>query len=94
MSKIKKYCEGLDCAICDEKEPCIYKIANELEEKLLRKEQECERLKESIEENSYRYAELDADYDQLKAENKHLNDLLNQALKELEQSREAIEKIK
>jgi hypothetical protein len=32
--------------------------------------------------------------DQLKAENKHLNDLLNQALKELEQSREAIEKIK
>lgn len=32
--------------------------------------------------------------DQLKADNKHLNNLLNQALKELEQSREAIEKIK
>jgi methionine synthase II (cobalamin-independent) len=31
---------------------------------------------------------------ELKADNKHLNDLLNQALKELEQSREAIEKIK
>ena len=32
--------------------------------------------------------------EELKAENKHLNDLLNQALKELEQSREVIEKIK
>ena len=32
--------------------------------------------------------------DQLKADNKHLNDLLNQALKELEQSREAIKKVK
>ena len=31
---------------------------------------------------------------ELKADNKHLNDLLNQALKELEQSREAFEKIK
>ena len=31
---------------------------------------------------------------ELKAENKHLNGLLDQALKELEQSREAIEKIK
>ena len=48
--QIKKYCEGL-CALCDEfgiynEEPCIYKIANELEEKLLRKEQECEELKQ------------------------------------------------
>ena len=41
----KKYCEGIDCAWCDEKEPCIYKIANELEDKLTAKEQECERLK-------------------------------------------------
>ena len=44
-NEIKKYCEGLDCGICDEKEPCIYKIANELEEQLKRKEQECEELK-------------------------------------------------
>lgn len=45
MDKPKRYCEGIDCAWCDEKEPCIYKIANDLEEKLLRKEQECEKLK-------------------------------------------------
>lgn len=44
--KVKRYCEGLDCAICDEKEPCIYKIANELEEKLQAKEQECKGLEE------------------------------------------------
>lgn len=47
--QIKKYCDGLDCAICNEKEPCIYKIANELEEKLSAKEQECERFKEYFE---------------------------------------------
>ena len=46
--KEKRYCEGIDCAWCSEKEPCIYKIANELEEKLLRKEQECEELKKTI----------------------------------------------
>ncbi len=44
--QIKKYCDGLDCAICNEKEPCIYKIANELEEKLQAKEQECKGLEE------------------------------------------------
>lgn len=44
MDKPKRYCEGIDCAWCDEKEPCIYKIANDLEEKLLRKEQECKGL--------------------------------------------------
>lgn len=28
----KRYCEGIDCAWCQEKsEPCIYKVANELE---------------------------------------------------------------
>ena len=48
MDKSKRYCEGIDCAWCNEQEPCIYKIANELEEKLLRKEQECERLKEEV----------------------------------------------
>ena len=44
MDKSKRYCEGIDCAWCNEKEPCIYKIANELEEKLLRKTQECNKL--------------------------------------------------
>jgi hypothetical protein len=47
-NEIKKYCEGLDCAICDEKEPCIYKIANELQEQLKAKEQECEELNEEL----------------------------------------------
>lgn len=43
--EIRKYCEGLDCAFCAEKEPCIYRIANRLEEQLKAKEQECEELK-------------------------------------------------
>ena len=38
--------------------------------------------------------EVQAQLDQLKSDNKHLNDLLDQALKELEEHREAIEKIK
>lgn len=46
--KKKIHCEGIDCAWCGEKEPCIYKIANELEEKFLRKTQECEELKKTI----------------------------------------------
>ena len=50
--KPKKYCDGIDCAFCSEKEPCIYKIANRLESELKRKEQECEELKEEI--NQYK----------------------------------------
>lgn len=50
MDKPKRYCEGIDCAWCNEKEPCIYKIANELEEKLLRKEKECEKLEQALTE--------------------------------------------
>lgn len=26
--KIKRYCEGIDCAWCNQEEPCIYRIAN------------------------------------------------------------------
>ena len=48
MSKIRKYCEGIDCAWCNEKEPCIYKIANELEDKLTAKEQSEEKLVKQI----------------------------------------------
>lgn len=25
---VEKYCEGIACQYCSEKEPCIYKIAN------------------------------------------------------------------
>ena len=42
--KEKKYCSGIDCLTCDEAEPCIYRIANELQEQLNRKEEECEKL--------------------------------------------------
>jgi hypothetical protein len=47
-NEIKKYCEGIDCAWCNEKEPCIYKIANDLQEQLSAKEQECEELKKQL----------------------------------------------
>ena len=76
MDKPKRYCEGIDCAWCNEKEPCIYKIANELEEKLLRKEQECEELKEDRERWKSNFngkvsaiEELLQQLDQLKSEN-------------------------
>lgn len=49
MSEYKKYCEGLDCTICGEKEPCIYKIANKLQAQLQAKEQECESQKQRLE---------------------------------------------
>ena len=38
--EIKKYCSGLDCLTCDEAEPCIYRIANKLQEQLKRKEED------------------------------------------------------
>ena len=43
--EIKKYCSGIDCLTCNEAEPCIYRIANKLQEQLKRKEEECEELK-------------------------------------------------
>ena len=42
--EIKKYCSGIDCLTCNEAEPCIYRIANKLQEQLKRKEEECEKL--------------------------------------------------
>ena len=42
--EIKKYCSGIDCLTCDEVEPCIYRIANKLQEQLERKEQEVKEL--------------------------------------------------
>lgn len=46
--EIKKYCSGIDCLTCGEAEPCIYRIANELQEQLKRREQEYEELKKQI----------------------------------------------
>ena len=47
--EIKKYCSGIDCLTCDETEPCIYRVANELQEQLNCKEQECEKLNKQVE---------------------------------------------
>lgn len=44
--EMKKYCLGIDCLTCDEAEPCIYRIANKLQEQLKRKEQEYEELRQ------------------------------------------------
>lgn len=78
------------CSACPN---CYYK-------QLKRKEQECEELKKIINEAKNSKLDLksflvgeavqneyEQQLDQLKAENKHLNDLLNQALKELEKTR-------
>ena len=57
--EIKKYCSGLDCLTCDEVEPCIYRIANKLQEQLKRKEEEVEELKEALDEiRDYRVCEI------------------------------------
>lgn len=56
-NEIKKYCESLDCAICDEKEPCIYKIANDLEKENNKLKEEVEQLKQS---KSSSYDDLDS----------------------------------
>ena len=48
--EIKKYCSGMDCLTCDETEPCIYRIANKLQEQLKRKEKECDKYKQAFDE--------------------------------------------
>lgn len=88
------YCGSVFCGYVDD-------IEN-LEKAYKAKEQECEELKEARRNSRCAWKSLEGIFcpevqtqlDQLKVDNKHLNDLLNQALKELEQSREAIEKIK
>lgn len=44
----KKYCDGLDCAMCDESEPCIYREANELQKQVETLEQELQKYKQVI----------------------------------------------
>ena len=46
--QIIKYCSGVGCAICKQPQPCIYMVANELQEQLQAKEQECEKLKKTF----------------------------------------------
>ena len=81
--------EYLDGACKNHK--CDLKIIRELEQKLKRKEQECNQLKVenlSLKRGIEIAKEADKSWvSQLKSENKHLNDLLNQALKELEEWR-------
>jgi uncharacterized protein YukE len=85
---------------CKENPNCYYK-------QLKAKEQECEELQNIIDEAKNSKLDLksflvgeaiqneyEQQLDQLKTENKHLNDLLNQALKELEKTRETLTEIK
>ena len=44
----KKYCDGLDCVICGESEPCIYREANELQKQVDTLEQELQKYKQVI----------------------------------------------
>ena len=44
----KKYCDGLDCAMCGESEPCIYREANELQKKVDTLGQELQKYKQAI----------------------------------------------
>ena len=44
----KKYCDGLDCAMCGESEPCIYREANELQKQVETLEQELQKYKQAI----------------------------------------------
>ena len=44
----KKYCDGLDCAMCGESEPCIYREANELQKQVDTLEQELQEYKQVI----------------------------------------------
>ena len=78
-------CRG--CRRCNDNPNCYYK-------QLKRKEQECEELK-NFHINLVGVKECEIkELAELKADNKHLNGLLNQALKELEEHREAFEKVR
>ena len=44
----KKYCDGLDCAMCGESEPCIYREANELQKQVYTLEQRLQKYKQVI----------------------------------------------
>ena len=44
----KKYCDGLDCAMCGESEPCIYREANELQKQVETLKQELQKYKQVI----------------------------------------------
>ena len=46
----KKYCDGLDCVMCGESEPCIYREANKLQKQVDTLEQECNKLKQTLAE--------------------------------------------
>ena len=88
----------LSIACHDKVNKCKY---YKLYKQLKAKEQECEELKEDRERWKSNFngkvsaiEELLQQLDQLKAENKYLNDLLNQALKELEKTRETLTEIK
>jgi uncharacterized coiled-coil DUF342 family protein len=94
MEKPKKYCEGIDCSWCGEKEPCIYKIANELEERLKAKEQECEAYKMEAEEGKEINAELKAENEELKEKYHELKEQNGNYIVQLNTVNEKLEQLK
>ena len=44
----KKYYDGLDCAMCGESEPCIYREANKLQKQVDALEKELQKYKQVI----------------------------------------------
>ena len=49
----KKYCDGLDCDMCGESEPCIYREANELQKQVETLEQKLQKYKQAITNINY-----------------------------------------
>ena len=104
-----KYFENADQEMCCELTCCGgCRGINCYYKQLKRKEQECERWKEQLDEMILQSALLPKFFgltadeitnmlkqlDQLKSENKHLNDLLNQALKDYEKAMQTLTEIK
>lgn len=86
------------CINCETVTNCYYKQLKraknqivELNKMVEAKKQECEGLRYEIGSLENDRDILQEQLDQLKTENKHLNDLLNQALKELEAIQDAYE---
>ena len=76
-----------DANICDS-------ALNYINDEYIYVKRQLDQLKEQLEAYKMETEEGKEINAELKAENKHLNDLLNQALKELEEYREALEKVR
>lgn len=87
---MKKYCEGLDCSICNQKEPCIYKEADKLLEQLSAEQLNTKSLRE---DNKRLSEELKATEDTLEACDKEYRLVIGNYNMLIKQNREMAEKI-